>query len=514
MGAAAWRFPLDPHAIAAKEWMLAERFCNRGAKCYLLSNSEGLGASGAEEAMIDSSVSLGSDSRNGDLVRLDEAHRQSGLYIIGKPGSGKTTLIENLVLQDIAAGAGVCVLDPSGDLIRRILAKLPSERIEEDIVLLDPLDHAFPFALNPFYCRDRSDPLLVNRIQGQFVDIFQKLWGSEGSAGTSWGPRLEDLLRNIALTFIENPPYTMAEISLFLSDREFRERLVANVTNDEVRLYWNDYYDRLRERDQALEVSSTLNKVRGFLSQTVVRNIVGQSKTTADFRTFMDARKVVLIPLSTGLLGPDTTQLLGSLLVLEILNAALSREELARAGKQMPRFNVYADEFQRFSSLAFATLLEEACKYEVSVTIAHQNRSQIDDRNRAATLMAGSLVVFGIDGADADELAMEFDRTPPEPEKAGQRPKRAISQSPASHLVRNSHENEAVRELVAKRLTPLVHGSELSRGELWSDYPDPSWSNRFFDEGGYYATPDTLREGLRLIDAFLVDLMEKATRHS
>lgn len=457
---------------------------------------------------------LGIDTRTGEKVELGYDERNLGLYVIGAMGTGKSTLLLNLITQDMEAGFGVCVLDPPGSLVEGVLERVPAKR-EGDVVLLDPLDTRNPFGLNLFECQDPGDPELVARSSSQVMHVFEKLWGPT-SPTPSWGPQMADLIRNSALTLIENPGMTMAEMPLLLESAEFRARLVERVSNLQVRSFWENTYDRLGAKDQIEYRLSTLNKVREFLTQPVVLRIVGQSKSTVNFRQAMDEGKIVLIPLSVGRLGEDVASLLGSVVIGQVLNAALSREELPEEHRRP--FHLYADEYQRFATPDFATLLAEARKFKVATTIAHQFRDQftLRDPNRGATLNVANKVVFRVSGRDADELASEFDTTPPPPAVIGQKPVLSICQHPADELLRSGHRDQKVKKAVSGFLAVLRAFEEPSADRwekgLGSGYR-VQWLNPnvalFKDFGFYVSSVQSLKAGFDAIDSYLVAMMEK-----
>jgi Type IV secretion-system coupling protein DNA-binding domain len=451
--------------------------------------------------MMDS-VSLGTDVDTGAEVRLGIAERRQGLYIIGKTGTGKTTLLEHLIVQDICAGLGVCVLDPHGDLIDAVLARVPAER-EQDVILLDLADSQYPFGLNLFECKDTSDRNLVSRVATQAVEVFEKLWG-----GTSWGPQLAQVLRNCAYTLIENQGYSLADLRRLLLNAEFRAGLVAKVTNPQVAEFWELEYNPMRAQDQQQIVRSTLNKVDEFLTPTVYP-IVGYGRTTMDFREAMDEGAVVLVRLGLGEVGAAPVSLIGSMIVGQIFNAALSRQNIPPSERR--QFSLYADEYHRFATPAFAELLAEARKYAVATTLAHQFRGQLtDEANRGATLNAANLIAFGVHGEDAEELAKQFDRTPPAPNVAGLRPKLSVSQNPIEHLVRAGHNNPRVRDIVASELSEWAHASRhLPEGNL--NWARAHQSMPFEDKdilARYKAGRASYSGGLRAFDQYLVELME------
>jgi hypothetical protein len=445
------------------------------------------------------SVVLGRDTKTGELVQLANDARRQGLYVIGRNGTGKTTLLLNLIVQDMKAGLGLCVLDPHGDLTRDILARVPKER-EQDIILLNPLDADYPFGLNLFECADPKNPILAARTCSQVMQVFKKMWGPD-SPNPSWGPQLEDLLRNAVITLIANQGYTLAELPMLLEKPDFRGRLLGNLGNDQVRNFWRETYNPMNPTDQREYRMSTLNKVREFLIQPIAECIVGQSKSTVDFRAAMDQGKIVLAPLPAGLLGDDLVTLLGSLIVGRVLNAALSRISVPES--QRRPFHLYADEYHRFAVSDFAVLLAEARKFAVGTTVAHQWRDQLDSANRGATLNAANLVVFRVWGAnDAQELAAEFDHTPPEPPIIGYRPVRTISETPADDLLTKGHPDPQVSDIINFHLKPLR--TTLDKASR-SEFNVISVSIRGWS---FACHQDNLKEALVLINDYLAAIMD------
>jgi hypothetical protein len=344
------------------------------------------------------------------------------------------------------------------------------------VILLELTDREFAFGLNIFECPDVADLVAVTDTRAQVVQIFRKVWG-EGKAA-SWGPQLEDLLRNIAHTLIENPGYTLLEVPHLLYDETFRARLVANITNPVVREFWEHDYDPLKNEDQRKLRASTLNKVRAFMADALLRHIVGQSQSTIDFRSILQTARILLIKLSAR--HEDNTKLLGSTIVARILNAALARAEIPES--ERVHFSLYADEFHWFATPDFATLLTQVRKYKVATTIAHQFRDQLDEANKGATLQTGSLIVFQVIGKNADELADQFDHTPPPPKVIGQREIQTITTDPIHHLARNGHRNSTVASLVKEIILPLLDYAARSLSRL-SMLPLNNYFNWAMEQG-------------------------------
>lgn len=354
---------------------------------------------------------LGLSRTTGDPVLLANAGRPQGAYLIGKPGQGKSVVMEHIAISDLRQGFGLCALDPHGDFITHLLWRLPEKR-EKDVILLNPLDLDFPFGLNLYDCPDPGNQIALERTVDQAMHIFRKLWGEGGVKGTSWGPQMEDLLANAARTLALVPGAAMTELPWLLTNTAFRERLLADLPEDEedLRWFWEVEYPT-SERDQRDYRASTLNKVRPFVLRQTIRNIVGQARSTVDFRRFMDEGKIVLVPLSAGLLGAEVAALLGSLIVGQILTAALSRQALPE-GQRLP-FALVADEVQHFATDDFAQLIEQCRKYNVLPVVAHQHLGQLPERLRETMVAMGTLIVFGVTGRSAAELAIEFSNRPP-----------------------------------------------------------------------------------------------------
>jgi hypothetical protein len=388
----------------------------------------------AQPSSSKDAVLLGKNTITGQSVHLSQTARRQGTYVIGKNGTGKTTFLVNLMLQDIRTGMGLCFIDPHGDAITDLLRRLPQGR-EQDVILLDVLDTDYPFGLNLYECADITDLELVTRTASQVMHLFEKVWGAS-SKSPSWGPAMEDLLRNIAFTFIYAQGLTLAEVPLILTDEIAREKVVASIQNSQLRLFWNQFAWR---KDKNEYMASTLNKVRAFLSNPLVEHIVGQAHATIDFRTIMDQGKILLVKLPGRY--EDVTSLIGGVLISQLLNAALSRVNIP--AEQRRQFNLYVDEYQHFCTPDMATLLAESRKYALATTICHQFLDQLDSINRGATLNAANMVVFRISGQDAEELAKEFDATPPPPDVIGQRPILTPKRDVIDHLLKNGHSNPA-----------------------------------------------------------------------
>lgn len=346
---------------------------------------------------------LGTVVKNGKPVALSTEGRRQGTYIVGINGTGKSTLLLNAALQDIAAGDGLCLLDPHGDLVDDILKRVPKERIN-DVILFDPGDIDYPLGINLVECPDRNDPKMVDRVCSEVVLTLKKLFPD------SWGPRMEDLLRHSILTLMATPDCTMLDLLPLLTDREARARYVSQTSDPVLRHYWAHAFPE-NPKSQGEWVSSSLNKIGRFLTNPVIRNIVSQAHSAFDFRKLMDEGKILLVNLSKGQLGEDNSGLLGSILVGKILIAALSRSE-DPFEKRRP-FHLIVDEYHSFATESFPTLQSEGRKFGIDTIVAHQYRDQLDDLNKGSTLNVGNFILFRLTGRDGLEVAMQFDNTPP-----------------------------------------------------------------------------------------------------
>lgn len=316
-------------------------------------------------------------------------------------------MLTNIALSDMERGDGLCVLDPHGDMTEDLLARIPRSR-EEDVILFDPSDVERPFGFNLFECQNPKDPMEVDLVCSEVVGTFYKLFSY------TWGAQMEDLLRNTTLTLIENPGSTMADIPRLLTDPAYREGFEANLRNQEVADFWAYTYNPLKIYQQLEMNRSTLNKVRRFLLNSLIRNIVGQETSSLSLRQVMDERKILLVNLSKGKIGEENAKLLGSLLVGKILIAALSRSEEQR--EQRVPFHLIVDEYHSFATESFPTLQAEARKFAIDTMVAHQYRDQLDQLNQGSTLNVGNVIFFRVSGTDSEELARMFDNTPEEPE--------------------------------------------------------------------------------------------------
>ncbi len=328
-------------------------------------------------------------------IKRDDRRRH--MYVIGKTGMGKTTLLENLIISDILNGEGCCYIDPHGDTAEKILNFIPAHRIN-DVIYINPSDTDFPIAFNVLEAVDEKDK---NFIASGLISIFKKLWAD------SWGPRLEYILRNSILALLDYPGSTLLGIMRILVDKEYRAKVVEKITDPVVRSFWTNEFSKWSDKVLQEVVSPIQNKVGQFLTNFMIRNIVGQVKSTIDLRDIMDNRKILILNLSKGRIGEDTMQLLGSMIVTKLYLAAMSRVDMPEPERK--DFYLYVDEFQNFATESFANILSEARKYRLNLIVAHQYIEQLPEEvSNAVFGNVGTLVCFRVGSIDALKLVPEF----------------------------------------------------------------------------------------------------------
>lgn len=310
---------------------------------------------------------------------------------------GKTTLLLNQIHSDLIAGHGVCLVDPHGDLAVSLLRLMPTHRTN-DVIVFDAGDREFAVSFNPLACRDEA---LIDQVTSGVVSAFKKLHDS-------WGPRLEDTLRNAVFAIVEQGG-TMLELMRLLAERNFRDIVVPKIRDDVVRSFWLHEFASWDDRYRTEAVAAIQNKIRPFLTNRTMRAIVSQPDRSLNLREIMDQGKVLIVNLSKGRVGEDNAALLGAFLVTAIQQAAMTRANVAEAERR--DFHLYIDEFQNFTTSSFAAILSEARKYRLNLTIAHQYLKQLDDETADAVFgNVGSIVSFQVGTDDADVLAEQLSK--------------------------------------------------------------------------------------------------------
>lgn len=357
------------------------------------------------------------ETQNDDLTVLGEAvfrghrtkfgiktdDRRRHIYTIGKTGMGKSTLLENMIYSDILGGKGVALIDPHGDLVEAVLKLIPKERTN-DVILFDPADKEFPMAFNMLSCKDPEQGVLV--VSG-LMSIFKKMW-PEAFSG-----RMEYILRNTLLALIESGNQSMLGIMRMFSDPVFRKKILEHVENHMVKSFWQDEFTSWSEKYQTEALAAIQNKVGQLLSAPLIRNIVGQVVSKVDFRHAMDTGKIILMNLSKGRLGEDNSAFLGSMFVTKFQLDAMSRADIPE--KDRRDFYLYVDEFQNFATESFATILSEARKYRLNLTVAHQyvNQLLLEGNNTALRDAVfgnvGSMICYQVGSDDAEPLSEQFE---------------------------------------------------------------------------------------------------------
>lgn len=331
-------------------------------------------------------------------IKTDDRRRH--MYLIGKTGMGKSTILENMIVDDIRAGHGVAVVDPHGDLAEKIIEFIPSDRIN-DVVYFNPSDINFPIAFNVV---EQVEPHLRHLVASGLIGVFQKLWAD------SWGPRLEYILRNAILAILDFPGSTLMGVVRMLSDKNYRKKVVANIKDPVVKAFWEKEFSGYADKFASEAVSPIQNKVGQFLSSSLMRNVIGQVKSSIDIRDIMDNGKILIMNLSKGRIGEDNSALLGAMMITKIQLAAMSRVDVPENERR--DFYLYIDEFQNFSTDSFANILSEARKYRLNLILAHQYIEQLSEKVKPAVFgNVGTMVVFRVGAADAEELVKEFTPT-------------------------------------------------------------------------------------------------------
>ena len=333
---------------------------------------------------------------------IKKPDRRKHVYIIGKTGTGKSTLMKNMVIQDMRAGEGVAVLDPHGQLIEELLDFVPQNRLE-DVVIFNPADADNPVSLNML---EMVDPRQRTLMADALVNVFKKYFAE------SWGPRLEYILKNCILTLLEVPNTSLLSIIRLLVDRDYRKYIVGIIKDPQMKDFWNKEFATMEGNQRLITeaISPIQNKVGQFLNSELIRNIVGQPKSTIRIDEIINSGKLFFADLATGRIGANNSSLLGAMIVSQLQFAAMRRVDIPE--DQRKDFFLYADEFQNFATDAFAVVLSEARKYRLDLTITHQYIEQMPETVRDAIFgNVGTIMAFGVGATDARFLEREFTPT-------------------------------------------------------------------------------------------------------
>lgn len=328
---------------------------------------------------------------------IKQADRRYHMYILGKTGMGKTTLMENMIVSDFDKGNGVAVIDPHGDLVERLLNRVPSRRIN-DVIYFNPADVDFPIAFNVLEQVTKDlQPLVVSGV----ISVFKKLYSEY------WAPRQEHVLRNTLLTVMQFPGTTLHTVHQILTDLTFRGQITKTLEDKTIRAFWEKEFAGFDKRQRTEVISPILNKVGQFLSDPLIRHIVGQQKNRIPFREVLDHKKILLTNLAKGKIGEDNAVLLGSLLLTKLQLAALSRADISEETRE--DFYLYVDECQNFFTESVASMLAEMRKYRLNLVLANQHLDQLNELIRKAILgNVGTLITFRVGAPDAEVLKEDF----------------------------------------------------------------------------------------------------------
>jgi len=328
--------------------------------------------------------------------------RRQHMYVIGKTGVGKTVLLKNMALQDINAGRGLCIVDPHGEFVEEIVDKIPSHRIN-DVIYFNPGDTEYPVGFNVL---EVPNAKYKHLIASDLMGIFTKMWANV------WSARMEYILNNCILALVDTPGTTLLGVNRILVDKDYRQKIINNVKDPVVKSFWTNEYASWRDQFRNEAIAPIQNKVGQFLSTSLIRNIVGQSKSTINISEIMNDNKILLVNVAKGRIGEDNSALLGAMLITKIQLAAMERVRILEEERQ--DFYLYVDEFQNFVTESFAGILSEARKYRLNLILAHQYIGQLvtDTTTNVRDAVfgnVGTLITFRVGAYDAEFLEKEFD---------------------------------------------------------------------------------------------------------
>jgi hypothetical protein len=332
-------------------------------------------------------------------IKSDDRRRH--MYVIGKTGMGKTTLLENMVIADIRAGRGVGVVDPHGEFAEKILDYVPEERLN-DVIYFNPADIEYPIAFNPL---EQIGTEYRHLIASGIMGVFKKIWPDV------WSARMEYILNNSLLALLEYPGSTLLGVMRLMSDKEYRIKVVNELKDPVIKSFWVNEFAKYSQRFESEATAAIQNKIGQLISNPLIRNILGQPTSAMDMRKIMDEEKIFIVNLSKGKIGEDNSALLGSMIITKLQLAAMSRVDIPESKRR--DFHLYVDEFQNFATDSFANILSEARKYRLSLILAHQYIGQLihDSSTKVRDAIfgnVGTLVCFRVGAEDAEFLEKEF----------------------------------------------------------------------------------------------------------
>jgi hypothetical protein len=331
---------------------------------------------------------------------IKKEDRSRHTYVIGKTGMGKSTLLENMAVQDIQNGEGLCFIDPHGGTAEKLMEYIPEDRIK-DVLYFAPFDMQYPISFNVLENVDEDKRHLV--VAG-LMSTFEKIWVD------AWSARMAYILQNTLASLLEFPGATLLGVNRMYIDKEYRKNVIARITDPAVRSFWVDEYSKYTDRYAQEATPAIQNKIGQFASNALVRNVIGQSESSFNIRELMDQKKIFIVNLSKGRVGEGNANLLGSMLITKIYLAAMSRADISAGNmRDIPPFYLYVDEFQNFANKSFADILSEARKYKLALTIAHQYIEQMEEEVASAVFgNVGTMMTFRVGAYDAEVLEKEF----------------------------------------------------------------------------------------------------------
>jgi len=337
-----------------------------------------------------------------DIFGIKRKDRRQHMYVLGKSGTGKSVLLSNLIVQNIQNGEGVCVVDPHGELVEEILHLIPDYRAK-DVIYFNPADADFHIGFNVIQL---DDPKYKHLVASGLMGIFTKIWAN------AWSSRMEYILNNAILALLDTPGTTLLGIPRLLVDKDYRQMIIGNLKDPVVKAFWVHEYEQWRDQFRNEAIAPIQNKVGQFLSTSIIRNVVGQPKSTIDIFKIMNEGKIFLVNVSKGRIGEDNSALLGGMIITKIQLAAMERVRIPEDERK--DFYLYVDEFQNFATDSFANILSEARKYRLNLTIAHQYTAQLENKDGSKVRDAvfgnvGTMIIFRVGADDAEFLEKEFE---------------------------------------------------------------------------------------------------------
>jgi CxxC-x17-CxxC domain-containing protein len=331
------------------------------------------------------------------IFGIKRKDRRQHTYVLGKSGTGKSVLLENMIIQNIQNGEGVCVVDPHGELAEKILESIPAERAQ-DVIYFNPADTDNPMGFNVLQL---DDPKYKHLVASGLMGIFTKIWANV------WSSRMEYILNNAILALLDTPNTTLLGIPRLLVDKDYRQYIIGNLKDPVVKAFWVHEFEAWKEQFRNEAIAPIQNKVGQFLSSSIVRNVVGQSRSAINIFDIMNEKKILIINVSKGRIGEDNSALLGGMMITKIQLAAMERVRIPE--QERKDFYLYIDEFQNFSTESFGSILSEARKYRLCLIIAHQYTAQLDETVRDAVFgNVGTMIIFRVGADDADNVEKEF----------------------------------------------------------------------------------------------------------